>query len=110
MTQAFTVPDPLEAIIQRYDAKELPFDEFAIGGELKEARGALVNPSESEHLGAWAEVLAFALATGQHENPWNNCRTLGFPGAVTPAPVPESPLCRSRVGDERTYREAQARS
>jgi Domain of unknown function (DUF4209) len=72
MTQAFTVPDPLEAIIQRYDAKELPFDEFAIGGELKEARGALVNPSESEHLGAWAEVLAFALATGQHENPWNS--------------------------------------
>jgi len=71
MTTTLTVPASLEEIVQRYDAKEEPFDEFPIGGELKTARGALINPSEPEHLGAWAEVLAFALATGQHENPWN---------------------------------------
>jgi hypothetical protein len=72
MTDTLTVPPSLEEIVQRYDAKEEPFDKFSIGGELKTARGALVDPPESENLGAWAEVLAFVLETGQHENPWNS--------------------------------------
>jgi hypothetical protein len=72
MTTMLTVPASLEEIVQRYDAKEEPFNEFPIGGELKTARGALVDPPEPESLGAWAEVLAFALATGQRENPWNS--------------------------------------
>lgn len=69
---ALIVPTSLEEIVQRYDAKEEPFNEFTIGGELKTARGALVEPCDAENLGAWSEVLAFALTTGQHENPWNS--------------------------------------
>jgi lysyl-tRNA synthetase class 1 len=72
MTTRLILPASLEEIVQRYDARSEPFDEFAIGGELKTARGALVNPSDAENLGAWAEVLAFGLTTGQHENPWNS--------------------------------------
>jgi hypothetical protein len=72
MTTSLTVPDSLEKIVQRYDAKEESFTKFDIGGELNAARTALVDPSDPEKLGAWAEVLAFALATGQHENPWNS--------------------------------------
>ena len=40
MTDTLTVPPSLEEIVQRYDAKEEPFDKFSIGGELKTARGA----------------------------------------------------------------------
>jgi lysyl-tRNA synthetase class 1 len=72
MTTALTVPTALEDVVQRYDAKEEPFNEFDIGRELNAARATLVDPSESEQNGAWAEVLAFALASGQHENPWNS--------------------------------------
>ncbi len=72
MATTLTVPASLEEIVQRFDAKENPFDEFAISGELTAARGALVDPTEAETLGAWSEVLAFALATGRHENPWNS--------------------------------------
>jgi lysyl-tRNA synthetase class 1 len=72
MTTTLAVPESLEAIVRRYDAKEEPFTEFDIGGELAAARNTLNNVSEPESLGAWAEVLAFALATGQHENPWNS--------------------------------------
>jgi len=72
MTSPLTVPASLEEIVQRYDAKEEPFTKFNIGGELNAARRALINPSELDNLGAWAEVLAFGLATGRHENPWNS--------------------------------------
>ena len=72
MTAHLSVPAVLEEIVQRYDAKEEPFDEFAIGGELNSARKALIDPSEAESVGAWAEVLAFALSADQHENPWNS--------------------------------------
>src|ERR1700738_3592544 len=72
MTTPLTVPTSIENIVQRYNEQTTPFDEFAIGGELKAARGALTKPSNAETLGAWAEVLAFGLAAGQHENPWNS--------------------------------------
>jgi hypothetical protein len=72
MTTAFAVPASLEEIIQRFDAREEPFNEFSVSGELNAARGALVEPADAESLGAWAEVLAFALATDRHENPWNS--------------------------------------
>jgi lysyl-tRNA synthetase class 1 len=72
MTTVLTVPASLEEIVQRYDAKEEPFTEFDIGGELNAARSALIDPSDPEKLGAWAEVLSFGLATDQHENPWNS--------------------------------------
>jgi hypothetical protein len=73
MTTTLTVPASLEEIVQHYDAKEEPFTDFDIGGALKSARNALIDPPKAENLGAWAEALAFALATGHHhENPWNS--------------------------------------
>ena len=73
MANTLVVPISLEEIVQNYDAKEEPFTDFDIGGALKSARNDLVNPSEPENNGAWAEALAFALATGDHhENPWNS--------------------------------------
>jgi lysyl-tRNA synthetase class 1 len=69
---ALTAPALIEEIIQRYDAKVEPFTEFNVGGELNEARRALIDATELENLGAWSEVLAFGLATGRHENPWNS--------------------------------------
>ena len=69
---ALTVPASLEEIVHRYDSKEEPFTVFEISGELNAARAALIEPSEAENTAAWAEVLAFALATGAHENPWNS--------------------------------------
>ncbi|RXG96109.1 DUF4209 domain-containing protein [Bradyrhizobium sp. C-145] len=66
------VPASMEELIKRYDAKEEPFGEFAISGELNAARMALIDPTEAEAAGAWAEVLAFALSAGGHENPWNS--------------------------------------
>lgn len=72
MTISLDVPASIEEIVQRYNATKEPFNEFAIGGEVNAARSVLVDPTDAESLGAWAEVLAFALATGQHENPWNS--------------------------------------
>jgi hypothetical protein len=72
MTITLTVPAALEEIVQRFDARAEPFTEFDIGAELNAARRALIDPSEPDNLGAWAEVLAFGLATGRHENPWNS--------------------------------------
>lgn len=67
-----TVPALIEEIIQRYDAKDEPFNEFAITGEMRAISTVLVEPSEAERAGIWAEYLAFDLSTGQHENPWNS--------------------------------------
>jgi len=72
MTTALAVPASLEEIVQRFDAKAEPYNEFAVSGALNAARGTLSQPSDAETLGAWAEVLAFGLATGRHENPWNS--------------------------------------
>jgi hypothetical protein len=71
-TTDLVVPASLEGIVQRYDAKEEPFNEFTMASELQTALGVLGSMSEPEHVGAWAEALAFALAAGQHENPWNS--------------------------------------
>jgi hypothetical protein len=73
MANTLVVPASLEEIVQNYDAKEEPFTEFDIGGALKSARNALIDPRKAENRGAWAEALAFALVTGRHhENPWNS--------------------------------------
>lgn len=53
---ALTAPALIEEIIQRYDAKVEPFTEFNVGGELNEARRALIDATELENLGAWSEV------------------------------------------------------
>ena len=71
MTIALTVPAPLEEVVQCFDGREDPFTEYDVGSELKAARGKLTDPSEAENLGAWAEVLAFALsAEPGSDTPW----------------------------------------
>jgi hypothetical protein len=67
----FIVPPSLEEIVQRYDIRGEPFTIHDISRDLIAARNVLVDPSEAEKFGAWAEALAFALAAGRHENPWN---------------------------------------
>jgi len=69
---ALTVPASMEEIIQHYDAMGEPFTQHHISSELNAARGALVDLSRAEFDGAWAEVLAFALDTDSHGNPWNS--------------------------------------
>jgi Domain of unknown function (DUF4209) len=66
-----TVPPSLDEIVRSYDIKEEPFTVHDISRDLIAARNVLVDPSEAEKFGSWAEALAFALATGRHENPWN---------------------------------------
>jgi hypothetical protein len=110
MTTSLTMPASIEEIVRRYDAKKEPFNEFTIGGEVNAARSALVDPTEPESLGAWAEVLAFALATGQHEKPWNSYfgpmgsetypdgKTIYFPDiAETPAVTVDHWAARARA-------------
>jgi hypothetical protein len=86
MTTTLAVPATLEGIVQRYDAKEESFTEFDISGELNAARNALIDPSEHENLGAWAEVLAFGLQLA-------HTRT---PGTVTSARWARVPTVRAR--------------
>jgi hypothetical protein len=64
------VPHSIEAIIQKFDATTTPFDEFAVSGEVGAARAALQTPTDEEQLGAWSEVLAFALAGRHYDSPW----------------------------------------
>jgi len=46
------VPDTIEQIVLRFDARTEPYTEFDIGGEIKAARGALLDLSEPEKAGA----------------------------------------------------------
>ena len=62
MTEALTVPSDIEEIIQRIDLSNDPVDEISVSGQINTARKALVEPSEVENNGAWAEALAFGLS------------------------------------------------
>lgn len=64
------VPHSIEAIIQKFDATTTPFDEFDVSREVGVARAALQTPTDEEQLGAWSEVLAFALSGRHHDSPW----------------------------------------
>jgi hypothetical protein len=65
------VPPVIEAIIQQFDQAKAPFTEFDVQRALGNARRSLHNPTEAENFGAWAEVLAFALASGRlSASPW----------------------------------------
>lgn len=66
------VPSTIETIIAEFDNAGAPLDEHQVKQAVAAARQALVNPGEAENLGAWAEVLAFALVgTRHHSSPWN---------------------------------------
>ncbi len=64
------IPPSIEAIIQKFDATTTPYDEFDISREVGVARAALQTPTEEEQLGAWSEVLAFALSGRHGDSPW----------------------------------------
>ena len=64
------VPTSIEAIIQKFDATTTPYSEFDVSREVGVARAALQSPTDEEKLGAWSEVLAFALAGRHHDSPW----------------------------------------
>lgn len=65
------VPLSMDEVIAKLDQESAPIDEHQVSQDLIAARNALINPDEAENLGAWAEVLAFALSIGDFGNsPW----------------------------------------
>jgi lysyl-tRNA synthetase class 1 len=72
MADEIIVPAAIEQIIQRYEAATAPFNELEVQQEIGKARQELGQRKGAENLGAWAEVLAFALVGARtHESPWN---------------------------------------
>ncbi|SFW14556.1 DUF4209 domain-containing protein [Nitrosovibrio sp. Nv17] len=68
---SIVVPFSIDEIITKLDQESAPIDEHQVSQNLIAARNVLVNPDEAENLGAWAEVLAFALSIGNCGNsPW----------------------------------------
>jgi hypothetical protein len=66
------IPSAIENVIARLDQAGEPVDEHQAKAELVAARNELKDPPAAENLGAWAEVLAFALAGGTHgTSPWS---------------------------------------
>jgi lysyl-tRNA synthetase class 1 len=72
MADEIIVPAAIEQIIQKYEAAKSPFTELEVQQEVGKARQELGQLEAAENLGAWAEVLAFALVGAHtHESPWN---------------------------------------
>lgn len=71
MTADLVVPAIIEAVITRFDSERGPLILTTVSRDLNEARKTLENPSPTENLGAWSEVLAFALTPMRGEpSPW----------------------------------------
>lgn len=65
------VPPAIEDVILKFDQANAVVGELTIKGELIKARDALVDITDAENMGVWAEVLAFALAAdAYHYSPW----------------------------------------
>lgn len=66
------IPPAIEEAITKFDQSDAAFNERQVKQTLVSARQSLVEPGEAENLGAWAEVLAFALVdTRPQPSPWN---------------------------------------
>lgn len=66
------IPPIIEEVIVKFDQVDAALNERQVKQALISARQSLVDPGEAEKLGAWAEVLAFALVeTRHHSSPWN---------------------------------------
>ncbi len=66
-----TIPPTIEEEIAKIDRGCAACDEHMVHESLASARKALSNPGEQENLGAWSEVLAFALmADRRRSGPW----------------------------------------
>jgi lysyl-tRNA synthetase class 1 len=67
-----TIPPSIEEVIAKVDQSSEPIEELTVKAALATARQGLTDPGEAENLGAWAELLAFALvASRHHPSPWN---------------------------------------
>jgi Domain of unknown function (DUF4209) len=65
------IPPTIEEVIAKFDQTDAALSEHDVKQALVVARQALVNPGEAENIGAWAEVLAFALVGSNHDSsPW----------------------------------------
>lgn len=79
---SLAIPKAIDAVISEFDARTSAYDTFQVESALNVARRALVDPTAEEAYGAWAEVLAFALAASEHgEKPWGT--TFGPMGSGT---------------------------
>ena len=66
------IPPLIEEVIEKFDQVDAVFNERQVKQALVSARQSLVEPGQAENLGAWAEVLAFALVdTRRQPSPWN---------------------------------------
>lgn len=66
-----TIPSTIEEEIAKIDRGGAACDEHMVRQALTSARQALSNPGEQEDLGAWSEVLAFALMGDRRRSgPW----------------------------------------
>ncbi len=71
MPPDLVVPPAIEEQVQAFDRATSPFSEHDVEQALGKARRTLQDATESEKLGAWAEVLAFALDESRmHHSPW----------------------------------------
>ena len=61
MLPSLVVPSNVEAAIHAFDGRSTPFTEIDVKQALVAARELLQQPTEAENLGAWSEILAFAL-------------------------------------------------
>lgn len=66
------VPASIQAVIDGFESGTYVFTCMSVSSALSAARTKLADPSPEENQGAWAEVLAFALAAGaeHNEKPW----------------------------------------
>jgi lysyl-tRNA synthetase class 1 len=81
MPPELVVPPAIEAIIQDFDRRSKPFTEIDVKQAVLAARQSLQQPTEGENLGAWAEVLAFALVSNRTgTSPWRTYFSHGASG------------------------------
>ena len=72
MPPNLSVPHTVEDVIQSFAQSEEPFSIHEVQEKLSKARHELQDPTEGGALGAWAEVLAFALVGSRTgDSPWN---------------------------------------
>jgi Domain of unknown function (DUF4209) len=71
MNKLLPVPAAIEDVIYKFEQTEAAFNKHEIKGELLKARAALVDSAEQSCIGAWAELLEFALeGTTGSGSPW----------------------------------------
>lgn len=71
MAQEFEIPPSIEAILAEYDGRSGVVEELTLQGDLAKARSELKDPTEKQNLGAWLEIMSFALVAARYAaSPW----------------------------------------